>query len=239
VRALDGRAALLLAAFAVMQWSYAAVLARAPLPRLVVAHSAGGDNSAGLLRSRLLWLLAGLLLVYVGVEVGVGGWAYTYARDSAGISATAASLLSSGFWAALTAGRLCSPRILRRLSPAGLLIAGPALAAAAALGLVIGGHSPVVVVAGVLLAGFGCGPVWPVAFAIANRAFPAAAGSASGVLGMVSSAGGLVIPWLQGRVLAAGGPAAGISVTLAGSLMVAALASAVRRDSGPSPPSPA
>jgi fucose permease len=174
-------------------------------------------------------LLAVLLLVYVGIEIGLGAWAFTYGREAAGVSATAAALLSSGFWCALTLGRLASPPALQRLAPETLLVVGPLTAAAGSLALVLAGDVPAVLVLGVLLAGFGFGPVWPVTFALAARAYPTAAGSASGLLAMIAAAGGLVLPWLQGAIIAGVGPTAGIAVTLAGCLAVAALAAAVAR----------
>jgi fucose permease len=180
-----------------------------------------------------LWLLAVLLLVYVGVEIGLGGWAFTYARDAAGLSGAAAALLSSAYWAALTAGRLLSPLVLRRLTPAGLLVAAPALSAAGTLALVLGGTEPAVLVPGLLLTGLGFGPVWPVAFAIAARSFAGQSGAATGLLGMVSAAGGVLLPWLQGRILEGAGATAGIAVTFAGCVAVTALALAVRRRTEP------
>lgn len=210
-----------------LQLGYAAVLAASAMP-VHTRHEDGG-GAFRLLRSGLLWLLSMLLLVYVGVELGLGAWAFTYARRTAGLGGTEAALLSSGFWCALTLGRLLSPLVLRRLSPEALLVAAPILSAAGTLALTLGGAHAPVLIAGVLVTGLGFGPVWPVTFALATRAFPSASGSASGVLGMVSSLGGLVLPWLQGRVLESVGPTAGISVTLAGCVVVALLAGVVRR----------
>lgn len=230
-RTIAGRGVLALAPAGVLQLVYSVVLARAFVPAGGHdAHHVDADSPrSGLLRTPLLWLLAVLLLVYVGVEIGLGGWAFTYARDAADLSDTAAALLSSGFWCALTLSRLCSPVVLRRLTPAALLVVGPAVACAGTLALVLAGETPAVLVGGVLLAGFGFGPVWPVAFALAARAFPHAAGSAGGVLAMVSAVGGLGIPWLQGRVLEGAGPTAGIGVTFAGCAILIGLATVVRR----------
>jgi fucose permease len=233
VAAGGARGSLLLAALGAAQVAFAALLlARAaPLGHPVSAPlPAGADREpTGSLRaSRLLWLLSGLLLIYVGIEVGLGGWAFTYARESAGLSAAAAALLSGGFWGTLTFGRLLAPVALRYRPPVALLIGGPVIAAAGAAVLLIAGGVPAVLVAGVLITGMGFGPVWPVTFAIAARAFPHASGSVSGILAMLAALGGLGLPWLQGRVLVAGGPAAGITVTLAGCLALVALALAVR-----------
>lgn len=232
VRLGGGRAALLLIAFGMAQWIYAAVIAVAELP-LAVTHKSGNQEAESKHqaphRSPLLWLLAGMLSIYVGIEVGLGGWAYTFARDAAGLGATPATVLASGFWCALTLGRLCSPYVLRRISPVALLVAAPMLSAVAVLAMVLGGSVPVILVAGVLVAGFGFGPVWPVTFAIAQRAFVGAAGNASGTLAMLSSFGGLALPWMQGRVLEGAGPRPGMAVTLAGCVAVSALAYAAPR----------
>jgi len=185
---------------------------------------------AAMFRSLRLWLLAGVLLVYVGLEVGLGAWTFSYAREAAGLGGTAAALLSGGYWCALTAGRLASPFVLRRLSGPVWLVLAVALSTIGLIALAVAGAEPAVLVGGVLLTGFGFGPVWPVTFALTTRAFPATAGSAGGVLGTVSSGGGIVLPWLLGRVLDASGPAAVIDVTLIGCVLMLALAALVARN---------
>lgn len=228
VRAADGRPTLVLAALGLAQLACAAVVARAAVPARTGTVHEDGRGGTRLRSARLLWLMCALLLIYVGVEVGLGGWVFTYARQAAGLGGTAATLLSGGYWAALTLGRLLSPLVLRRWTAATLLVAGPVLSGAGTLALVLGGDQPAVLVTGVLAAGIGFGPVWPVTFALAARAFPGATSGVSGILAMVSAFGGLGLPWLQGRVLDGGGPAAGISVTLIGCLAMAALALWVR-----------
>lgn len=228
-RASDTPPATVLAGAGAIQLAYAAVLLRSSLPSVPPGTAAPENRDNRLLSSPLLWLLGVLLLVYVGAEIGLGGWAFSYAREAAGIGAVGAALLSSGFWSALTLGRLCSPLLLRRLSPAALLMLAPAVAAAGTLLLVVAGAHTAALVAGVAITGFAFGPIWPVTFALAARIFVHGAGRASGVLGMVSAAGGLTVPWLQGRVLDAAGAAAGIAVTLAGCLLVMLLAVAVAR----------
>lgn len=200
-----------------------------PASQRLEREGAATMPGAAVMRSPFLWLLALLLLVYVGIEVGLGGWAFTYGREAAGLSGPAAALLSSGFWAALTVGRLLSPWVLRRWTAPALLIAATGISLAGSVLLLVAGMHPLTLWAGVVLTGIGFGPVWPVAFALAARAFPSAAGSASGVLAMVSACGGLFIPWLQGLALDTGGPAAGITVTVAGGVVLVWLSFRVRR----------
>ena len=55
-------------------------------------------------------LLGALLLVYVGLEIGVGNWGFSYLVQARGLSRTLAGYSVSGFWLGLTAGRfLISP----------------------------------------------------------------------------------------------------------------------------------
>lgn len=243
VRAAGGSALTLYVPIGLAQLALALVILRAALPAPMhhqeTEQSGGTAGAERPLRSPLMWTLAGLLLVYVGVEIGLGGWAFTFAREGAGMGDTAATLLSAGFWLALAGGRLASPLVLRRHPPVALLIGGPLLAGAGTLALVLAGSSPVVLVVGVLVAGFGFGPVWPVVFALVARAFPRAAGGASGLLGATSSVGGLVLPWAQGRVLDAGGSRAGIAVTLGGCAVLVVLAAITRRKLPAEPPADA
>jgi len=227
-RALGADQLLLFVAFGVLQLAGGVVLLGAALPE---RHPEGGRAVVGraILRQRFLWLLALLLLVYVGVEIGLGAWVFTYARAVAGLSGAAAALLTSAYWGALTLGRLLSPLALRRLTPVALLVTGAAVSTVGTLLLLLAGSLTPALVAGVVLAGLGFGPVWPVTFALAARAFPYAAGSATGALGTVAGAGGLGLPWVQGRILAGAGPAAGISVTAVSCVALTALALAIRR----------
>ncbi len=56
--------------------------------------------------SPALWALGGLLMLYVGTEIGVGNWAIAYLGQAAAVPAEQAALAASGYWLALTAGRL-------------------------------------------------------------------------------------------------------------------------------------
>jgi fucose permease len=228
--AVDARAALLLLVVGLAQWS-CAVLLLGPGITVPAApyHETVEAQGGRLMRSGRLWILAGLLLVYVGLELGLGAWAFTYAREAADLSGPAAALLSGGFWGALTLSRLLAPVMLRSLTTAALLVLSACVAVAGMLTLLVGGAAVAPLVAGVLIVGFGFGPVWPVAFALAARAFPSATGSASGFLAMASAAGAACLPWLLGSILDASGPTALIAVMFAGSLILLLLAVAAVR----------
>ena len=119
-----------------------------------------------------------LLLLYVGVENGVGGFEATSLR-AGGTAAGAAASWTAGYWAAITTGRLLAiPLALRVAAPA--LVGGCLLVAAAGLGLA---HLPAVAPFAYTLTGLALGPVFPTVLA-----WLAAAAGARGPTALVFSA---------------------------------------------------
>jgi MFS transporter, FHS family, glucose/mannose:H+ symporter len=141
-----------------------------------------------------------LLLLYVGVENGVGGFEATSLR-AGGTGAAAAASWTAGYWAAITTGRLLGiPLALRVAAPA--LVAGCLLAAAGGLALA---HLPAVAPAAYTLTGLALGPVFPTVLA-----WLAAAAGARGPTAVVFAAanlGGVVLPAVIGRLVDASSPA--------------------------------
>ncbi len=83
------------------------------------------------LREPRAWLSALLFLAYSGVELGTGHWAYSYLSEGLGLTAAAAGLWTSAFWASFTAGRIAGGLLGRRVAARRLL--SGALAATAAV----------------------------------------------------------------------------------------------------------
>ncbi|KZO93807.1 MFS general substrate transporter [Calocera viscosa TUFC12733] len=69
-------------------------------------HAATGENKyRQILRIRTVHLLSFFILVYVGLEVSIGGWVVTYLVEVRG-AGPSAGYVSSGFWGGLALGRL-------------------------------------------------------------------------------------------------------------------------------------
>ena len=149
---------------------------------------------------RLVGGFVALLLLYVGVENGVGGFEAT-SLEAGGTGAAAAASWTAGYWAAITTGRLLAiPLALRVAAP--VLVAGCLLAAAAGLGLA---HLPAVAPVAYTLTGLALGPVFPTILA-----WLAATAGARGPTALVFAAanlGGVVLPAVIGRLVDAGSPA--------------------------------
>jgi fucose permease len=157
------------------------------------------------------WVMGLVLFLYVGAEFGLGAWVSAYVRESADAGVFRAALLTAGYWAALMCGRLISGAYFARGRDSVTLLAvavAGAMVASAVLALTTGNLFASAVAA--FGAGLFLGPVWPSVLAVATEANEAHATAATVTMG---NAGGVLIPWLQGRVLVDAGPTAGVVVT--------------------------
>lgn len=152
--------------------------------------------------SALVWIFGLLILIYVGTENGVGGWATTFIQRAGEIPTTQAALITSGFWLMLTAGRMAGAAIGMRISAKRLLISTLIGASLAGLMLVFGHGNLAITIAAILFMGFCFAPIYPTMMAIITSVYPKDAGKAAGVVASMGSVGGMVLPWLLGVVLA-------------------------------------
>lgn len=215
-------------------WFFHIPAARQTAPRAAEAGS--------LARSPALWLLGLLLLVYVGVENGAGGWVSAYLQQTTPLAAANAALVASGFWLALTLGRAVAALLGARWSSGALLGASLTAALAGGAAIVAGTGHTALSILGFLLLGFGFGPVFPTTLAITTATFSASPGTAASLAVAMGSIGGMLIPWLQGIVLEASGPRAGaLLLPLGAALMLGCLAAIrrVRQNEKTSPQPPA
>jgi fucose permease len=174
---------------------------QAPPPALSPPPAPGGLLGAAL-RDRGVLAGAAMLAVYVGVELGVGNWAFSYLVQGRGLSQSLAGYAVSGYWLGLTAGRfLISPAATRLgLATSGLMYCCLAGIAAA---LTLTWLAPTGMTAGaaLVLLGFFLGPVFPTTMAVAPRLTSRRlAPTAIGVMNAGSSVGGAALPWLAGAI---------------------------------------
>lgn len=196
------------------------------------AKPGAGSSQAGrrgLLASPLLWALGLMILVYVGIENGTGGWTPVYLARTTPLSAASAALVTSGFWLAITAGRGVATLLGARLPARKLLWGSLGLTLAGSLLLAAGCGSPAWSAAGVVVLGLGFGPLFPTTLALVTAAFPGAAGAAAGVVVALGSLGGMLLPWVQGLLLEQAGPAGSLALTGGACLLMVVLYAAAGR----------
>lgn len=106
--------------------------------------------------------LAGMLLffTYVGAELGLGIWAYTLLTESRGVDSTIAGIITGGYWASFTAGRILAGVVGSRVGLQRLV--GWAIGlAAVSMAVVWADLGPWPTAAGIALTGFLIAPVFP------------------------------------------------------------------------------
>jgi fucose permease len=140
-----------------------------------------------------------MLAVYVGLELGVGNWGFSYLVQGRGLTRTLAGYSISGYWLGLTAGRfLISPLATRiGLTTGGMMYA--CLAGITATASLAWASPTAATPVALVVLGFFLGPVFPTTMAIAPRlGTPELAPTAIGVLNAGSTIGGAGLPWVAG-----------------------------------------
>ncbi len=152
--------------------------------------------------SPLLWLMGAMLLVYVGVEFGLGSWISSYMKTTTAMSAENGAWVTSAYWAALAIGRLAGAAASHKLTPIQLLMAGLTGSLLGAIGLFAAHTLVVPTVLCVVWISFSFANVYPTTVAVAADAFPRDQGKAVSVLVAMGNIGGSALPWVAGLLLA-------------------------------------
>ena len=177
------------------------------------------------------WIMGGVLFLYVGAEFGLGSWVSSYTRETAHAGVFASALLTAAYWGALALGRVISGVYFsRKRDASALLLAAAGGGGIAALVLALSSGNIAVAGAAAFGAGLCFGPIWPATVAVVTEA---AASDATAATVTMGNAGGMAIPWLQGKVLVSTGPSQGVAVTaVLCALMFGAVASFRARRAG-------
>ncbi|OHV47311.1 hypothetical protein BCD48_19345 [Pseudofrankia sp. BMG5.36] len=185
---------------------------------LLAAPPAAGGPAAGdgrpasalpaVLRQPVVLLCAAMLGVYVGLEIAVGNWGYTYLVEERSVSGLLAGYTTSGYWLGLTAGRfLITPVTARlRLTQTGLMYACMAGTAVAGVLAWAAPSTAGLASAAFVLLGFFLGPIFPTTMAVSPRlTSERLVPTAIGVLTAGGLVGGALLPWLAGTLLQVAG----------------------------------
>ncbi len=148
----------------------------------------------------MVWIAALFMLIYVGAEVSVGSWTYSFLTEERHAPILLAGWMVSGYWIGLTLGRLTLARVTLRIGSERLILG-------CLVGVVIGALFvwllPVYAVSaiGLGLIGFSFGPIYPTTIAlisdkVSGRILP----SVIGFMVSLGSIGAAICPWLAGTL---------------------------------------
>lgn len=98
---------------------------------------------------------------YCSAEATSMFWASTYLVEVKGISADQAARFASLFFIGITAGRFLSGFIMDKLGDRKMIILGTCVLSCGVISLLIPSENPVISLAGFIIIGLGCAPVYP------------------------------------------------------------------------------
>ncbi len=145
-----------------------------------------------------VWLNIALFFVYTGLEVSAGQWGYSLFTETRGVAPGVAGIWIGVYWAALTAGRITSGAVARRIPGDALLRLGSIGALIGAL-LIWWDPGMGAGFLGLAALGFALAPIYPTLIAeTPKRLGPSHATSAIGFQVAAAYLGTAAIPGLTG-----------------------------------------
>jgi fucose permease len=187
---------------ALLAISLAAAFQRSKQPPSATAQDQQhtGNVMRATLALPIVWVAALFLFLYVGVEVSVGSWVYSFLTEHRGITTVLAAWLVSGYWFGLMLGRLVLGGVTERL---GHFFVIQLCLGGTALGLLLLWLVPLTPIAafGLALAGFSLGPIFPTLIAVIAQLVPQRLlPSAIGFMTSLGAGGAAFFPWLAGTL---------------------------------------
>lgn len=171
------------------------------------------ESTSGQARYVLVTLITFFLLLYVGAEVGFGGWVFTYAIKLNLADKTVAAYLTSAFWGALTVGRLLSVPLAARFRPVVLLVSDLAGCLLSVGIILLWSNSPVALWIGALGLGFSMASIFPIMLTFSERRMTLT-GQITSWFFVGASLGAMTVPWLIGQLFERIGPQVMMSAIL-------------------------
>ncbi len=150
------------------------------------------------LRKPAVWLSALLFFLYVGGEISLSSWTYSFLTEARGIPTQTAGFLTGGFWAMFTIGRLAAGFLTHRLGSRKIIFSGIILAL---FGTALLWWAPFELanLIAVVLIGFAIAPIFPALMSgTSQRVGDAYTANTIGFQMAMTGLGGAVIPSLVG-----------------------------------------
>lgn len=181
-------------------------------------------------RALALWLAPALYLAYAAVEISTGLWAGSLLVDGRGMDAKTASLWVSCFFGAIMLGRFATGLLTVRLGNRQLVRLGIIVAGVGAALFSLGAMPPALSLAGLILLGLGCAPIYPCLMHETARRFDATT-AARVIARQVGFAyvGAAAIPAGLGYLAATAGLSAIMLSVLAALLLLLVMSEALNR----------
>jgi len=150
------------------------------------------------LRQPRVWLSMLLFFLYVGSEVSLGAWAYTFLTEGRGIASQTAGFVTGSYWATFTLGRILAGLYTKRIGNNRLVVFSLAGALSGAV-LLLWNPVPWTNPAAIALIGFAIAPIFPALISgTSGRVGDKFAANTIGMQIAAGGVGGAAIPALVG-----------------------------------------
>jgi len=188
-----------------VSWRWVFVAAGIATAAIALAWNAIADvraaepsaHGAAVPRSRTVpFLLAAILGLYVGVEMGVGAWLTKFMVGRHAVELPYAGNTLSAYWLGLAVGRFALAFLAHRVEEATLLL-GLSIVSTATLGTAVLAGSPATAAIAFTATGLGYSGIFPAVIALGGRYQPENAAAITSILIAGAGVGGIVVPWLM------------------------------------------
>ncbi|RFT15247.1 MAG: Permeases of the major facilitator superfamily [Candidatus Saccharicenans subterraneus] len=184
-----------------------------------------------IISSGLLWLAAFILFFQSGNEFSVGGWLSSYFREKFHFGLSQSALVLSGYWFFLIVGRFLYPALNRLWKRETVVMLSVVVALVSMAGLILSPTGWLAVVFALLI-GLGFAAIYPTTLAVIGEKFPEFSGTAFSLAISTGLVGGMLSPWLIGRVSQDYSLQMGLLVPLFNLAMILVLQIIIRRKIG-------
>jgi FHS family Na+ dependent glucose MFS transporter 1 len=198
------------------------------LPGPVAATLEKHQAPAATTNSRLVFLIAAFLFLYVGAEVAFAGWIFTYTIELKLSSATTAAYLTSLFWGSLTLGRMLAIPLAARCKTQSILMGSLAGCLLSLAVILARPGSFAAVVIGTTGLGLSMASIFPTTLSFAGKRMNLS-GRVTGWFVFGGSAGSMLVPLGIGQAFQTVGPQVVVFVTTVTLLAAVGVLAAVIR----------
>jgi fucose permease len=171
--------------------------ARTAFPVPKQPHSFPIRQALRLAREEMLLLLGLMAFLESGMEITVGGWTSTFAREALLLSGPVALLFLSLYWLGMMLARLVLGWLLQKVAPR-LAVAGSLALAFGGVLMLLYSRATALAALGVFVVGAGFAGIFPVLLSWLGERYQALSGTAFSIALVMALAGGMVLPYLTG-----------------------------------------
>lgn len=173
----------------------------------------------GLLKQSTLLLFGFILFFESGIEITVGSWATSFLNQELSIEADQAVLFLSFYWLGLMLARLVLGYLLKKISPATVLLSCFAIAFGSSI-MVIVSNNITFTVLGLFLIGVGFAAGFPVILGYVGEFYARLSGTAFSIVFVIALMGGTILPFLTGVIAESIGLRLSLSIVPASIIMM-------------------